>query len=231
MGAALSELLGFDLAEAFSGVFVYENLVHVAAAIYLAGFLFRDQITLRALLIVGDVVYTCYYLFAPAEPLWGGAFWSVVFIGVNTVMITRIVADRAHFRLTDDELRLFRKLDTMTPGEFRRFMRMGSWRTATESTVLTQENLPLDRLYFILDGDVTIEKLGRAHNIDSGVFIGEVAFLLAQPASATVTVAPAARYVVWEAGMLRRLLLRAPTLRIAFNAALNRDMAAKVARA
>jgi hypothetical protein len=58
-----------------------------------------------------------------------------------------------------------------------------------------------------------------------------VSFLLTQPASATVTVAPEARYVVWDAGALRRLLLRAPSLRIAFNAALNRDMAAKVARA
>jgi hypothetical protein len=211
-------------------IFVSDNLVHVAAAIYLAGFLFRDQIMLRALLVLGDVVYTAYYLFAPAEPLWGGAFWSVVFIAVNAVMISRIVADRAHFGLTDDELRLFRKLDTMTPGEFRRFMRMGGWRTASDHTVLTHESKPVENLYFVLDGTVMIDKGGRSTPIDAGVFIGEVAFLLTQPASATVTVAPHARYVEWDAGALRRLLMRAPSLRIAFNAALNRDMAVKVAR-
>jgi hypothetical protein len=214
-----------------SHLFVGENLVHIAAAIYLAGFLFRDQIMLRALVIVGDFVYTAYYLFAPAEPLWGGAAWSVVFIVVNTIMISRIIADRAHFGLSEDELRLFRKLDTMTPGEFRRFMRMGSWRTAAESAVLTHENKPVENLYFVLDGAVTIEKAGRSTPIESGVFIGEVAFLLTQPASATVTVAPQTRYVIWDAGALRRLLIRSPSLRIAFNAALNRDMAAKVARA
>lgn len=216
---------------ALSHLFVGENLVHVAAALYLAGFLFRDQIMLRFLVVVGDFVYTAYYLFAPAEPLWGGAFWSVVFIIVNSIMITRIIADRAHFGLTEDELQLFRRLDTMTPGEFRRFIRVASWKTASADTVLTEENKPLDNLYFVLDGDITIDKVGNRHRIDPGVFIGEVAFLLTQPASATVTVASKARYVTWDAGALRRLLIRAPTLRIAFNAALNRDMAAKVARA
>jgi CRP-like cAMP-binding protein len=97
--------------------------------------------------------------------------------------------------------------------------------------VLTQENQPVECLYFILDGSATIEKAGRSTSVDAGVFIGEIAFLLTQPASATVTVASESRYVVWDAGALRRLLMRSPSLRIAFNAALNRDMATKVARA
>lgn len=213
-------------------VFNANNIVHIAAGLYLAGFLFRDQIMLRALVIAGDVVYILYYLLAPATPLWEGIYWSILFIVVNAVMIVRIVADRAHFGISDDELRLFRQLDTMTPGEFRRMMRAGRWQAASESTVLTRENQPLDRLYYVLDGGLVLEKGGNPPvAIDPGIFIGEVAFLLTRTASATVTVAAGGRYVVWDAGSLRRLLLRAPSLRIAFNAALNRDMAAKVARA
>jgi hypothetical protein len=52
---------------ALSHLFGGHNLVHLAAAIYLAGFLFRDQIMLRALLIVGDVVYTAYYVSSSAR--------------------------------------------------------------------------------------------------------------------------------------------------------------------
>lgn len=207
------------------------NIVHVAAGLYLAGFLFRDQIMLRSLVIAGDVVYILYYFFAPATPLWEGIYWSVVFMVVNIVMIVRIVADRAHFGLSDDELRLFRQLDTMTPGEFRRMMKAGRWQTATKETELTAENEHLDRLYYVLDGTVKVSKGGNPpFEVSSGVFIGEVAFLLTRTASATVTIAPGTRYVVWDAAALRRLLIRAPSLRIAFNAALNRDMAAKVAR-
>ena len=90
---------------------------------------------------------------------------------------------------------------------------------------------PLDRLYFVLDGEIALEKSGKRIAIEPGIFIGEVAFLLGRPASATVIVGPGARYVVWETGHLRRLLLRAPSLSIALSSALNRDMATKVARA
>lgn len=57
---------------------VKENIVHLGAALYLAGFLFRDQILLRALVIAGDLVYISYFYFAPEVPLWGGIFWSSV---------------------------------------------------------------------------------------------------------------------------------------------------------
>jgi len=48
-----------------------ENIVHIGAALYLVGFLFRDQILLRAFVIAGDLVYISYFYFAPQVPLWG----------------------------------------------------------------------------------------------------------------------------------------------------------------
>ncbi len=83
----------------------------------------------------------------------------------------------------------------------------------------------------MLDGDVAIEKAGNRFTIGPETFIGEVAFLLKRPASAKVTLGEGARYVVWEIAALRRLMLKAPSLAIAVAGALNKDMAAKVARA
>jgi CRP-like cAMP-binding protein len=83
----------------------------------------------------------------------------------------------------------------------------------------------------VLHGDVVIEKTGSRFTIAPETFIGEVAFLLKRPASARVTLEAGARYVVWEIAALRRLMLRAPSLAIAVAGALNKDMAAKVARA
>lgn len=209
-----------------------ENIVHIGAALYLIGFLFRDQILLRAFVIAGDLVYILYFYFAPAVPLWGGIFWSCVFTVANAWMIARIVADRTRFSMTDEEARLFQLLDTLSPGEFRRLMKAGEWLTAAAPTILTDENRPLARLYYVLEGRITIDKSG--HNpllIDPPTFIGEVAFLLSRPASATVTVAAGSRYVAWDRTALRRLQMRAPSLAIGLSAALNKDMAAKVARA
>jgi hypothetical protein len=212
-------------------LFVKENIVHIAAALYLVGFLFRGQIMLRAFVIAGDLVYISYFYFAPDVPLWGGAFWSAVFMVVNVTMIARVLADRTAFRMSGEERRLFDLLGTLSPGEFRRLIKLGYWQTASEATVLAEENQHLDKLYYVLDGDIAVQKSGSAPRlIGPHAFIGEVAFLLLQPASATVTVAAGARYVTWDRAALCEQQLRVPSLAIALSAALNKDMAAKVAR-
>jgi hypothetical protein len=208
-----------------------ENIVHVGALLYFAGFLFSDQLVLRAFVIAGDLVYIVYFLAAPAEPLWGGIFWSAIFIAVNVWMIGRLVADRADFRMSEEERRLFQLLETLSPGEFRRLIKLGRWHSAEKTTVLTVEDKPLDRLYYVLSGDIDIDKVGQVRTIGPETFIGEVAFLTSRPASATVTITAGARYVVWEMGPLRRLLFRTPSLHIAVSSALNRHMAVKIARA
>jgi len=208
-----------------------ENIIHIAAGIFLAGFLFRDQIMLRSLVIVGNFVYVAYYYVVVDHPLWGGIFWSVVGILINAVMIGRIVADRTGYGLSPDERALYAHLDTLTPGEFRRLMKAGRWRTVEAETVISTEGRPLGELTYVLEGTVTVEKGGTRFALTTPAFVGEVAFVTQRPASATVTLAPGARTVTWEMGMLQRLLLRAPSLRIGLGAALNRDMAEKVAKA
>jgi len=216
----------------FETLLVKENIVHLGAALYLVGFLFRDQILLRAFIIGGDAVYISYFYFVPGVPLWGGIFWSAVFALVNAVMIARIMADRTAFRMTPEERQLFELLGTLSPGEFRRLVKAGHWLTATGTTLLAEEDRPLERLYYVLDGEIVIGKTGRdPFTVAPRTFIGEVAFLLPRPASATLTVTAGTRYVSWDRAALRRLQLRAPSLAFALAAALNRDMAAKVARA
>ena len=212
-------------------LFVKENIVHIAAALYLVGFLFRGQIMLRTFVIAGDLVYISYFYFAPGVPLWGGVFWSAVFMLVNLAMIGRVVADRTSLPMSSEERQLFNLLGTLSPGEFRQLIRLARWRTATATTVLAEENRPLAELHYVLAGQIAVQKSGTVPRLlEPHTFIGEVAFLLHQPASATVTVDAGARYVTWDRAALCREQLRAPSLGVALSAALNRDMAAKVAR-
>jgi hypothetical protein len=215
----------------FEVLFAKENVVHLGAALYLAGFLFRDQIMLRTFVMAGDFVYILYFYLAPAVPLWGGVFWSVIFLVVNTWMIFRLLADRRDFAMTQEERRFFGLLDGLTPGEFRSLVNAGDRRSAGEATVVTRENEMLGHLYYVLDGAIDIAKAGHNFSIRPETFVGEVAFLLKRPASATVTLAAGTRYIAWDIGALRRLMLRGPSLAVALATALNRDMAEKVARA
>ena len=74
-------------------LFVSKNIVHVAALLFLLGFLSRDQFILRGLVLLGDLLYVLYFYFAPDEPLWGGIFWSAMFTIVNIAMIWLIFFD------------------------------------------------------------------------------------------------------------------------------------------
>ena len=147
---------------------------------------------LRAFVIAGDLVYISYFYFAPDMPLWGGVFWSAVFTLVNRGD-DRPDRRRSHteFRMSAEERQLFSLLGTLSPGEFRRLLRIG--RLANRDRDDSARRRRIGRsitLYYILDGDIVIEKSGRdpAYHRAWHVFIGEVAFLLPRPASATVTV-------------------------------------------
>ena len=76
---------------------------------------------------------------------------------------------------------------------------------------------------------MTIEKAGHRAVSEAKTFIGEIAFLLSRPATATVTLEPGCHYCVWDSKTLRALLARKPALSTALSAAMNRKLAEKVA--
>ena len=66
-------------------------------------------------------------------------------------------------------------------------------------------------------------KVGSAGN-----FVGEVAFILEGPATATTTAPAGVQLVEWDAEKLRKLGRKAPALGNALNALLTRDLANKL---
>jgi CRP-like cAMP-binding protein len=212
----------------FEQLFVSQNIVHVAALLFLLGFLFRDQFIMRGLILLGDLLYILYFYFAPEEPLWGGIFWSALFAIANVVMIWLIFFDEVQFSLRADERKLFDLLGDLTPGQFRKLLKAGRQEVAIAPLVITRENEPSNALYFVVDGQVTIGKGGHLMVSEAKTFIGEIAFLLSRPATATVTLETGCHYCVWDSKALHSVLNSNPALRTALSA-INR-LAEKVAK-
>lgn len=215
----------------FQELFQLQNIVHVGALLFLVGFTFRNQIYLRTFAIVGDSCYTIYYFVATDKPLWNAMFWSTMGMAINLFMIALILRDTRISPLNDDELNLFRNLRGLSPGQFRKLMQIGKWTRATERDCLTEEGKELDKLHYVLDGKVEINKSGRQILAEPAVFIGELAFLRQKPATATVHVQPQALYVTWSHFELNKALNKSDELRNALAMLLNNDLAEKVARA
>jgi len=208
-----------------------KNIVHVGALLYLCAFLFRDQLILRGLILLGDLVYILYFYFAPEQPLWGGIFWSAMFTAVNVVMVWLIFFDEVQFSLPANDRKLFDLLVDLTPGQFRKLLKAGRQEVVTSPVVITRENEPLSQFYFVTDGKVTIEKGGHRMVSEAKTFIGEIAFLLSRPATATVTLEPGCHYCMWDSKALRAVLKGNLVLKTALSAAMNRKLAEKVAQA
>jgi Cyclic nucleotide-binding domain len=210
---------------------VAPHLIHVGAVLYLICFLFRDQIALRIFAVAGDVAYMVYYFTVAAHPLWEAIFWIIPNMGINIVMIALILRDQRMTMLSDDEMALYQNLRGISPGQFRRLIKTGHWQRITETTTLTEEGQALERLYYVLQGDVEVDKAGRKIKVDPAVFIGELAFLRKKPATATVKVAPGAVLVSWSHRALAAITAKDEGLNMALTLLLNNDLAEKVARA
>lgn len=209
---------------------VLQNLVHVGAILYLVCFLFRDQILLRSFAIAGDAAYVAYYYNVADQPLWGAIFWNIPNAMINLTMIALILRDSRVTSFTDNELKLYRCLNSLSPAEFRKIVRLGKWSKANGEMPLAKEGQSLDMLHYVVEGDVEIDKGGRKIQVVPGLFIGEVAFLKQRPASATVKVAPGSLYFSWPHSELTRAQSKNDDMRNAISSMLNSDMADKVAR-
>jgi Cyclic nucleotide-binding domain len=209
---------------------VAPHLIHLGAVLYLICFLFRDQILLRSFAIAGDLAYTAYYFTAASHPLWEAIAWIIPNMTINIVMIFFILRDRRMTSLSDDEMSLFQNLRGLNPGQFRRLIKLGNWENVEAQKTLTEEGKPLDRLYYVLRGDVEINKGERNIKVDPTVFIGELAYLRKKPATATVSVRPGAVIVSWSHADLERATTKDAGLNGALGVLLSNDMAEKVAR-
>lgn len=196
----------------------------------LFAFFIRDELRLRSLIIVSTVIYIAYYYLALDPPLWDAIITSVLMIFANLYVLGQVLLERTTFRLTEDEKRLFDAFETLTPGQFRRILKIAKWRVAgdPDGTVLTREAEPSGALFYVFEGIISVQKGERLFRLPEGNFVGEIAFVLTRKTTATTVAPEGVRYVEWDADALRRLGRRHPNLGNALNALLTRDLAKKL---
>ncbi|MDH3664107.1 MAG: popeye domain-containing protein [Alphaproteobacteria bacterium] len=205
--------------------------VHLAALFYVLGFWARDQLILRSLVLLGTAFYILYYYLAADMPLWSAMLWSTILGVVNLYVTVQLAMERTTFRMSRDERQLYSAFSPMTPGEFRKLMSMAIWHDAEQACLLTIESRPNKSLFYIIEGSVTLQKNGRAFDMNAGKFVGEISYLLMSNATATAHAHAATRYIEWRHEDLAEIERRNPGIRVALREILNADLAQKVTNA
>ena len=204
---------------------------NAAAIIAVAALAFRDQLKLRLLLLVSIGITILMIVEAEGPPQWDNLFWNCVTWAINLWVTIQIVLDRTNIGLSEDEERLFSAFASLTPGEFRKLVRLATWHVADEPDILTREGIVPDRLFYVIEGGIEITKGNRTGLLGPQTFIGEIAFVRGTAASATVRVTPGSRYLAWRTMTLSAVFNRNQSFRMAVGRLLSVDMAAKVSRA
>jgi CRP-like cAMP-binding protein len=205
-------------------------LANVAAGLLLIGFTFRNPLKLRTFMIMGNLAFILYYFLISPIPLWTAILSSIAIIAVNIYMMTKIMSDRRMFRLTADEMMLFARLPGLTPGEFKTLLAISEWHSPKVSMPLTKLGDMPKALYYMLEGQVEVNREGKRFFVGPHAFIGELAFLRQKPATATTFANTGALVVSWEQDVLRKLMQDNEGIRRAFDNMLSIDMAEKMAR-
>lgn len=203
-------------------------LVYLAFGFGFFGFLSRDELVLRLMLLAANTLYLVYYYHVAAAPMWDPIIINAFLAGANLWVIAIVLLERTTFAMSPEMATLYRQFPLLSPGQFRRLMKAARIRDLDEAAELTREGAPVERIWFVHEGRLRIVKAGSEVVIPGGIFVGELAFLSGAPASATVRTEPGVRCVEWEFEALRGLMRKSPKLNVALRAQFNADLVRKV---
>jgi hypothetical protein len=105
----------------------------------------------------------------------------------------------------------------------------GQFVDIAKGTTLTEENKPLETLFFICAGQLKVTVAGRevAH-VEKGNFVGEIAFLTEKPATATVVAEDSVRALVFERDKLNQFFRNEAKVAGVIYQLLGRELAQKL---
>lgn len=138
--------------------------------------------------------------------------------------------------IADLELELFRRLNTLTPEEFRRLMNLAVWMEATEPVYITIEGVRPTELHYVIEGDARAEKADSSTMHGDGIvsnfsgFVGEIAYVNDRPALTSTKLLTGAKYVSWNTAKLTKLTDKDLPLKNGLLKLFYADMAVKIKR-
>ncbi|WP_415403585.1 cyclic nucleotide-binding domain-containing protein [Tateyamaria sp. SN3-11] len=206
-------------------------LVYAAGGLYVLGLVVLNQLVLRLFVLTGTAFYIVYYFTVGPTPLWEAIYISTLIGAANITGILALMARRSKLAVPAAHADLFALFPTLHPGDFRALMKNARRYTITEQLQATVEGGKGERLYYVISGTTQVEKGGDRFTLPPGLFVGEVAYLIGTPSSASTWLDSGAEVLEWRFDALRRQAARNTRFKLALDATLSVDLAVKVAQA
>ena len=205
-----------------------EALVIVAGGSFVLGYLTINQVLLRIFVLIGTCLYICYYATVADEPLWEAIYTSIAMGTANLFGLMSLLAQNSRMIVPAQHRDIYPQFGNLTPGDFRALVRRAKRFTTPDDIELATEGEATRHLYFIIRGSARVQKLGAEFVLPSGTFVGEVAYLTGRQSAATTVLAAGSEVLSWEYEELYRRSARSSRFKLALEAMISGDLAAKV---
>jgi hypothetical protein len=206
-------------------------LIFAAVSTYVLGFLFRDQIYTRLLVAIGSSFYIIYYFIVGPTPLWDAIIGSSLIALSSLQGLLVLCWSRMQIAVPKSARHIYRSIGKIEPGLFRRLVKHAQRQIADAPLMLVTQGKAPDYLWYLVSGEATLQRDGQADVTISGpCFIGEIAWMTASPASATIIADGGVELLRWTSRDLRRAMRYNGKLEVALQAIIAQDIARKLAK-
>lgn len=206
-----------------------ETIVLLAGLAFTLAYLIINQVVLRLIILFGTALYIWYYWVVADAPLWTAIYTSLAMGLANLIGLASLFWRQSKLAVPRQHLDIYAQFSSLPPGDFRDLIRHATRYTLDTDTDVTHEGAPMDSLYYIISGQIRIEKRGETFSMPAGVFVGEVAYLSRQPSAASTRLGAGTEVLEWDVATLRRRAARKSRFKLALEAMISRDLAVKVA--
>ena len=204
---------------------------HFYNLIYIVGFVVKNMIWLRIVMIVG-AIFEIYYFVLIGQDVAVTIFWCSIWITVNLVQLFFLLKEKMGAKFTERE-KLIHKLSfsSLSDVDFRQLLNIAEWKNADENTVLIEESTELNNLIFITQGVAKVESHDHVTAIiGDGNFAGEMSFISQELTTAQVTTVTPLEYLSWEREKLYKLLRKSKEIEEGLKTIFNLDLVKKLSK-
>ena len=204
---------------------------HLSYIVIAVSYFLTNVFWLRVAAVIGLSLEILYFRMT-GTGLRTGVPWDVIFILINLYQLIWLVRDHLNARLPEQEAASLRQsFEGLSDAQIARLLKAADWKNFAAGDVLTRQDAPVDALYFLYTGRANVEINGTLVTyLEHGSFIGEIAYLTGNPATARVTIDEPARVLVFSKMRMAKVMAKDHQISGILYQLLGRDLAMKMRR-
>lgn len=205
---------------------------HIFNLIYIIGFIVKNMIWLRIVMIIGAVFEILYFVMIGDEQLWVSLFWCTVWILVNSIQLYFLLKEKILLKFNEKELLIYNlSFSILEKINFRKLLDISESITFEKDKILIEDSYELDKLIFITSGIAKVEFQDNSSTfLTDGNFVGEMSFITKELTTAKVVAVTNVECLVWQRERLEKLFVKYKEIEEGLNSIFNHDLVKKLAK-